>query len=622
MKLLLITIPSISAFTILILGRYLGKKGGEIISKSSIIISMVISFISVIDFFQGKIITIEIKEWFNIGGLVGKLEIIYDKESIIMVNLISIITLVVIFYSYWYLQGDAHLNRFISLLLIFSVTMYILVLSKNLIFTFFGWEGVGIISFLLINFWSNSIQNSKSALKAIIFNKIGDIFYLLALIILGIYTYNYDYNLINLISNEVNSNILSIISFSLIFAAMAKSAQIFLHAWLGDAMAGPTPVSALLHAATMVTAGIYIILKTKILILNSNPIIEIFIILIGSLTILFAGITSLNQYDIKKVIAYSTCSQIGYMFFSLGLFKPYDSSLFHLLTHGFFKALLFLGAGLLIHSFLYEQDLRKYGLFIFKSPLFYIFFLIGSLAIMAIPPFSGFYSKDLILLHSLQYPYYFYIILVLGSIFSSLYSFKILFYSFFNSYYSNTFINSFHSLNSYKFLYPFSFLLFGSIFLGFLATSIFASPEILNLSLEAILNTKYIIFKLLPIFIPIIAIFILYIEKYYFSNFIFNNILTLLFPIGSRKFFFDNIYNYLFVNNLFISSYHFSYKFIDRGVLEFFGPISLFRLFFFFPKNYGLNSQYSTNIPYLFFYFFLALLCLFIPSLFFFSTNV
>lgn len=615
MKLLIITIPSISAFTLLILGRYIGTKGGELISKSSIIISFTLCVKSLFDFIKGKIILVEIKEWFNIGGLIGKLEIIYDKESVIMINLISVITLVVIFYSYWYLQTDAHINRFISLLLIFSVTMYILVLSKNLIFSFFGWEGVGIISFLLINFWSNSIQNSKSALKAIIFNKVGDIFYILAMMILGVYTYNYDYNLINLLSNEsiINPSILTFLSFSLIIAAMAKSAQIFLHAWLGDAMAGPTPVSALLHAATMVTAGIYILLKTKIILLNANPIIEIMILLIGSLTILFAGISSLNQYDIKKVIAYSTCSQIGYMFFALALFKPFDSSLFHLFTHGFFKALLFLSAGLLIHSFLYEQDLRKYGLFIFKSPLFYIFFIIGSLAIMAIPPFSGYYSKDLILLHSLQYPYYYYIILIIGALFSSLYSLKILYYSFFNSNLSNPNIHSFHNLSSYKFLYPFLFLLLGSIFLGYLSLSLFSNPETINLSLESVLNTdKFLFFKLLPLFIPILAIFILFLEKKYFSNFVFSKILTTLFPIGSRKFFFDNIYNYFFINNLFISSYHFSFKFLDRGYLEFFGPISLFRLFFYFPKSFGLNTQYSSNTPYLFFYFFLSLFCLFI----------
>ena len=577
MKILIITIPLISAIAILIIGRKIGTKGGEIISKTSIIISGIISIIALKENIEGEIKAIEIKEWFKIERLIGKMEIIYDKETIIMINLISIVTLCVIYYSYWYLKEEAHINRFISLLLIFSVTMYILVASKNYIFSFLGWEGVGIISFLLINYWSNSIENSKSALKAVIFNKVGDIFYILAMVMMN----NLDYY------SNLSSKFSSFLLLFLLLAAMAKSAQIFFQCWLGDAMAGPTPVSALLHAATMVTAGIFIIIRSKILLYNEGFInYNNIIIIIGSLTILFA----------------------------LGIYQPYNSSLYNLLTHGFFKALLFLAAGLLIHSFLFEQDLRKFGNFLFKSPLFYLFFLIGTLAIIAFPTMSGFYSKELILLHSLTESYYYYILLLLGSFLSSLYSFKILYFSFFknNSYPS---LSSFHSLSgSISFLYPISFLIFGSIFLGYLSFDYFASPEYLNLSFESSLNSSSIFLKSFSILLPLLALLLLSFSS---SLSPFNLFFKSFFPILSLKFFFDNFYNYFIVRFFFLFSYHLSFKSLDRGFLEYLGPVSFFRLFFFFPKNYNLYNQSYSNSSFLFFYFFLSLLLLLLSFFFF-----
>ena len=614
MRILIITIPLISSLNILFFGRYLGSKGGKLISMTSMIISIIISMISLKEYLIGRVYTIEIKYWINIGQLIGKIDFIYDKESLLMINLISVITMIVIIYSFWYLKVDAHINRFISKLLLFAVSMYILVSSKNIFFSFFGWEGVGIVSFLLINFWANSIHNSKSALKAIIFNKIGDIFYLLGIIILALYLYTFDYNNINLLSHDSSSPFFSLISLSFIIAAMAKSAQIFLHSWLGEAMAGPTPVSALLHAATMVTAGIFLIIRTKGILFNSFEILQYFIFIIGSFTILFAGISALNQSDIKKVIAYSTCSQIGYMFFALSLLKPYEGSLYHLITHGFFKALLFLCAGFLIHSFLLEQDLRKYGNLLFNAPLFYLFFLIGTLSIIAFPSFSGFFSKDLILLHSLNFPIYYFIILFLGAIFSSLYSIKIIILSFFNS---STFFNSnltkFHPLDSFSYFLPFLILIFGSVFLGFFSSSFFASPETINLTLEFSLRSN-IFLKVSLILLPVLSLFLFILAP---NNLFFSNILTQLYPVGSHKFFFDTLYNYLILKPYYVLSYQILFKFIDRGFLELFGPISLFRLFFFFPKYFNLSLQSSSNTPFLFFYFFLSLFFFFFPFFFF-----
>lgn len=623
MELLIISIPLFSSFSLLLLGRYIGIKGGKIISINSIIANIFISIISFKDYIEGKISIIKIKEWFELGQIKGGIELLIDKNTVIMNSLISIITTIVIIYSYWYLNQDAHINRFVSKLLLFSVSMYILVSSKNLLFSFLGWELVGIVSYLLINFWSISIQNNKCAIKAIIFNKIGDITYILSLVILSCSLYSYDYNYINQISNldPKGTSLYTFLSICFIIAAMAKSAQIILHCWLGDAMAGPTPVSALLHAATMVTAGIIILLRCEEILINSYPIIKNMIYIIGTLTILFAGLSSLNQNDIKKIIAYSTCAQIGFMFFALGLNNSTNSSIYHLVTHGFFKALLFLSAGLIIHSYLLEQDLRKFGNLLFKAPLFYLFFFIGTLSIIGFPTLSGFYSKDLILLHSLEHPIYSYIILILGSLLSSLYSFKILYYTFFNSNYSS--LSSFHSLSSYKFLIPFILLLLGSIFLGFLSTNFFSSLEILNLDLEFLIyHNQYYFFIFLPLILPIIAISILTIYYKYYNRFPLTGLSYKLHSIFNRKFLFDPFFNYFFVRPSFISSYHFSFKFLDRGFLEFLGPLALFRLFFILPSKYSLDKQYNStslkinpidNLSYLFYYFFISLFILILP---------
>ncbi len=434
MSINLITIPLISSISLISLGRYIGIKGGKIISITSILIAVIISISEYINYLNtNNIKKIILFEWFNIGINKIQIEFLLNKESILMINLISIITMIVIIYSYWYMENEEFLNRFISNLLLFAVTMYILVLSNNLLILFIGWEGVGIMSYLLINFWYKSINSNKSGLKAILYNKIGDI----TLILTMIFLLNLNNNLNFPKNNNINSNVellINIIMILIIISAMAKSAQIFLHPWLGDAMAGPTPVSALLHAATMVTAGIYLLYKFNIYIDISSKYIKYLLINIGIFTIIFGGITSLCQKDIKKIIAYSTSSQIGYMFINNGLFiNNIDSSLFHLITHGFFKALLFLSAGIIIHNYLHDQDIRKYGNLIYKFPITYLLILIGTLSIIAFPFFSGYYSKDNIIENALAplNPFYSYLFLLLGALFTVLYSYN-LFSSFFN----------------------------------------------------------------------------------------------------------------------------------------------------------------------------------------------
>lgn len=627
MELLIISSPLSSSFIIAFLGRFLGYKGGSLIGVLGISISMFISFILLIREIEGITIILKIKNWFEIGINKTNFEFIYDKDSIIMNNLISIITFIVICYSCWYLNDDPNRNRFLSKLLIFSVTMFILVSSKNFLFTFFGWEGVGIVSYLLINFWYNSPNNNKSAIKALLFNKIGDMSYLMALLLMVLIYNNYDILSVNnflSLNKEFDpynyhlwrENILFYLLICIIIASIAKSAQIFLHCWLGDAMAGPTPVSALLHAATMVTAGIFLLLKCKIL-LNSLDIISLrtFILIIGSLTIIFAGISSLNQYDIKKIIAFSTCAQIGFMFLSISLLKPTYGSLYHLLTHGFFKALLFLSAGLIIHSIYLEQDIRKFGNYIYNFPLFYIFFFVGTIAIIGLLPFSGFYSKDLIIIHSFMLnSLYIPILLLIGSLLSSLYSFKIIYYSFLNQ--STLKMKYNKGFTSYFFLYPFILLILGSLFLGYLSRNYLSSPDYLNLDLEFNISNSLINIKFIPFLLPFFAIIIYsFIKK--FTPFKYKEIYPFL-SIFNRRFFFDTIYNYTFVLPVLSLSYHTFYKFIDRGYLETFGPLGFFRLFYFFPSSYTIKNQNSSNLPYIFYYLFFSLMVfLLIPLLFF-----
>ncbi len=529
-----------------------------------------------------------------------------------MCNLITFISLIVISYSYWYLSSDPHLNRFISYLLCFSVAMLLLVSSSNFLFTFFAWEFVGFLSYLLINFWFLSLNNNKSAIKAMLFNKVGDIFFLFGLFILSFF-----HSLNSLYFLDTSHWLYEFFFYSFLFAAIAKSAQIFLHPWLGDAMAGPTPVSALLHAATMVTAGVFLVIRIQDTISLSNHNLHYFILIIGSLTILFAGLSALNQYDLKKIIAFSTCSQIGFMFFAL-CFSNF-SSLYHLLSHGFFKALLFLSAGLLIHSFLKpvglpagEQDIRKFGSLIFFFPLFFLFFGIGTLAIIGFLPLSGFFSKDFILLNSFEFnSFLFPSFLFLGAFLSSLYSFRLLYFSFFNT--SLSFPNLHFFENAYV-LYPLFFLIVGSLFFGFFTQSFFSSFDSFHFDLETSFFFTNWNYKFFLFLIPFFAVAFLYFQSNPLHTSkvnISSNLLHFYSTIFNRRLFFDTIYNYFLVLPTFSFSYHFLYKFLDRGILEFFGPLSFFRLFFSFQDSFGsFWTSKSSSLYFLFFYFFCSFLFL------------
>lgn len=594
MILLIITIPLFSSLAIFTLGRYIGQKGAVYISIISIMSSMILGFNLLKRYLEGnEEIILRIYKWINNGMIEISINMLLDKYSIFMVVLITTITFVVITYSTWYMSDDPHKNRFLSFLLMFAVTMLILVTSSNFFVMFVGWEGVGIMSYFLINFWYNSINSNKSAIKAVLYNKIGDIGFIISISLLYLYFSSTNLNFIVYLDDFLKdpSLILFIIIFFLI-AAVAKSAQIFLHPWLGDAMAGPTPVSALLHAATMVTAGVFLLFRLESLIYIS-PFMRNFIIFFGLITIIFGGISSINQNDIKKIIAYSTCSQLGYMFLTNGLLLP-SLGLFHLLTHGFFKALLFLTAGVIIHNFHHEQDIRKFGSFIFSFPISFFFFFLGSLSILSFPFLSGFYSKEAILESSLapQYPIYVYILMVIGAIFTSIYSFKLLFYTFFST--SNSFHFSLLSLPEIPsfLLVVLTILVIGSIFAGYFLKEIFLT-DLLYSDIEFI---PYYI-KLFPLVCSLIGILLGFI---FLNPWKFRYLLTLF----NKRFFFDSFFNFFALSSLHFG-YKYLYKYLDRGFLEYFGPIGLLRLFYSIPLYYSSNlNDFKTNSNLFIFLFF------------------
>lgn len=339
-----------------------------------------------------------------------------------MLLTVYLVSMLVHIYSVEYMAGDPHFPRFMGYLSFFTFFMIILITAGNVLQLFVGWEGVGLCSYLLVSFWFTRTQAVLSSLKAFLVNRVGDIFFIVGLGLLFILTKSFDYSSIFLLlKNQKESlmilinpthskftipqmvelpfygktSILNVTALCLFIGAMSKSAQIFLHTWLPDAMEGPTPVSALIHAATMVAAGVFLVLRFSFLFDMVPSILQI-VAIIGSLTCFAAATIGLFQNDIKKIIAYSTCSQLGYMFFIAGL-SFYNVSFFHLCSHAFFKALLFLCAGSVIHSLRDCQDIRMMGSLVNKVPVTYICFIIGSLALSGLPFLSGFYSKEAIL---------------------------------------------------------------------------------------------------------------------------------------------------------------------------------------------------------------------------------
>ncbi len=383
---------------------------------------------------EGTPVILKAFEWFTIGGIQVNFGFQIDQLSLMMMMIVTGIGSLIHLYSIGYMSHDKGFYKFFTYLNLFIFSMLLLVMGSNYLILFIGWEGVGLCSYLLIGFWYENTEYGKAARKAFIMNRIGDLGLLIGIFLIASQTNALDYLSVaqNASKFEFDGVVIMFITLSLFIGAMGKSAQIPLFTWLPDAMAGPTPVSALIHAATMVTAGIYLVVRSNFL-YHLSPSTLDFILVIGLATSLIAAFIGLRQNDIKKVLAYSTVSQLGLMFIALGV-EAYTSAMFHLMTHAFFKALLFLGAGSVIHAMSGEQDMRFMGGLKSKIPVTYWTFLIGTLAIAGIPPLSGMISKDEILVALWAKSPIIWGLTLLSAALTGIYMFRLLFLTFFGNF--------------------------------------------------------------------------------------------------------------------------------------------------------------------------------------------
>ncbi|MDB5137567.1 MAG: nuoL [Mucilaginibacter sp.] len=383
---------------------------------------------------SGAPINVNLFDWFVVGRFKVEFAFLIDQLSALMLLIITGVGFLIHLYSVGYMHSDEGFGKFFSYLNLFIFFMLLLVMGSNYLIMFIGWEGVGLCSYLLIGFWYTNPDYADAAKKAFIMNRIGDLGFIIGIFLIisifGSVTFSDIFpKAATMAPGSVPFTLITILLF---IGAVGKSAQIPLFTWLPDAMAGPTPVSALIHAATMVTAGVYMVARSNIL-FTMSPVTMTIIAVIGLATAVFAALIALSQTDIKKVLAYSTVSQLGYMFLGLGV-GAYTGAFFHVLTHAFFKALLFLGAGSVIHGMSNEQDMRKMGGLKGKLPITFITMLIGTLAISGIPPFAGFFSKDEILAHAFAHSTTMYVIGVITAMFTSFYMFRMLYLTFFGKF--------------------------------------------------------------------------------------------------------------------------------------------------------------------------------------------
>ena len=603
MYLFIVFSPLISTIINGLGSHWIGKLGAKYIPLTGIFLSLSCSIYAfyAVALSQSPVL-IRICPWITTELSTIYWGFLFDSLTCVRLIVVTSISFCVHIYSTTYIGEDPHLPRFISYLSFFTFFRLILVTSENFVQMFVGWEGVGLCSYLLINFWFTRIQANKSAVKAIVINRIGD--FGLSIAIFTIYSTfgSVDYSIVFSIAPtitqvivpffDINRNLLDFICFFLFVGAVGKSAQVGLHTWLPDAIEGPTPVSALIHAATRVTAGVFLICRCSPL-FEYAPNRSFFVTILGGRTAFIAATTGLVQNDLKRVIAYSTCSQLGYIVFAAGL-SGYTVSMFHLSNHAFFKALLFLGAGSVIHAIADEQDIRKIGGLINLLPLTYVTTIVGSLALMGFPFLTGFYSKDVIL--ELAYGSFTFegrFVHTLGSIvafFTAYYSIRLVARVFLRPA-NGLRINYEHAHESpFPIKFPLIILSFASLIVGytsrdiriglgtdFWGNALFVFPSKLYIIEREWLNTSI---KMIPLFFSFGGMglaFFHYSNKGYisfFQKFYFNQIKPrrILHRFLNRKWFFDKVYNEWIAAPILYTAYKYTYQTIDRGLLELFGP--------------------------------------------------
>ena len=564
----------------------------QIITSSFIVVTAIFSFYIFVDnMVNPEIISLELFTWINSGSFEASWSIYLDTVTRVMLVVITFVSALVHIYSIGYMSHDGSIPRFMGYLSLFTFAMIMLVTADNFLQLFFGWEGVGLASYLLIGFWYKKPSANSAAIKAFIVNRIGDFGLALAIFTIFIIFGSVNYEIVfeniekykdttfNFIGYDLNS--INLICYLLFIGAMGKSAQLFLHTWLPDAMEGPTPVSALIHAATMVTAGVFLVVRCSPL-FDVSPSAMAFVTFIGASTAFFAATVGLVQNDIKRIIAYSTCSQLGYMFVAAGL-GAYGVAMFHLFTHAFFKALLFLGAGSVIHAVHEEQDIRKMGGIANFIPITHLMMLIGTISIMGFPFTSGFYSKDAIIetayLSNSSFSTYAYLLTTLGVVMTSFYSWRLIFLVF----------NGKTRMEEEKFskihessgvmTVPLMILALGALSFGFLFKGYFIGDysesfwdHSIVLHHEEHHHIPFYIYYL-PILLGFLGLFVAW-YMYIRNTSLASNIANTNKPLYDfllNKWYFDEIYNYLLVKPA-ISLGRVLWKFLDEYIIDGFGP--------------------------------------------------
>jgi len=415
-------------------GKKISKSLSGIIASASVLSSFIVAILVFVELNAStqKSHIVNVFSWINSGSLRIPFEFLVDPLSSLFLLIITGIGFLIHLYSIGYMHDDEGFARFFTYLNLFVFFMLLLVLGNNYLIMFVGWEGVGLCSYLLIGFWFKNTAYNNAARKAFVMNRIGDLGFLLGIILIFVTYGSISYNEVFNNAGTASTTIVTSIALLLFIGAMGKSAQIPLYTWLPDAMAGPTPVSALIHAATMVTAGIYMVVRSNVFYSISEVAAET-VAIVGAATALFAATIGLLQNDIKKILAYSTVSQLGLMFLGLGV-GAYSSAVFHVTTHAFFKALLFLGAGSVIHAMGGEQDIRKMGGLRGKIKITFITMLLGTIAISGLPPFSGFFSKDEILAHVYEHSKVLWLVGMIASMLTAFYMFRLLFLTFYGKF--------------------------------------------------------------------------------------------------------------------------------------------------------------------------------------------
>ena len=594
MEVLIIALPLIASIISGFFGKLIGDRNSEIITSLLVSISALFSVIVfydvIVNQYQENIV---IATWISSGSLEVNWSINIDSLSAVMLIVVTTVSALVHIYSIGYMSQDPHKPRFMAYLSLFTFAMLVLVTSDNFIQLFFGWEGVGLCSYFLIGFWFKKDTANKAAIKAFLVNRVGDFGFALGIFLIfylfGTVNYSEVFEQIpnitdkNLVFLGVTFNSVDLICLLLFIGAMGKSAQILLHTWLPDAMEGPTPVSALIHAATMVTAGVFLVVRCSPIYEYSEFVLNI-ITVIGMSTAFFAASVALVQNDIKKIIAYSTCSQLGYMFFATGV-GAYNVAMFHLFTHAFFKALLFLGSGSVIHAFKNEQNINNMGGVWKKLPYTYSLMIIGTLALTGFPFLSGFYSKDAIIefayLRGNTTGYYAAGIGIFTAFLTSIYSWRLIFKTFHGNYNNKEIkIDETHE-SPLVMLMPLVLLSIGAIFAGFLFKELFIDFEGLsNFWRDSIFFLKPLSTDHPPLWFlmltPILVILSIPLSYYLFIK---NkklpeqiaNINQPLYQFLLNKWYFDELYDVLFVKpskkfGIFL------WKFFDLKIIDGFGP--------------------------------------------------